>query len=117
MLRRSGSKRIVVDAEPFRYRVSELGADDQCEVLLAVTVQHDRANGALLRVWGLASRRVPESESKFYAGRTVYRSIEPRHVERLIRIALARGWNPKAPGSPFRASVANTDVFDLSESD
>jgi hypothetical protein len=111
VLKRSGSKNIVVDGRQYRYVVSEAQGSGDTGVSLAITVQNDQQNGAHLRIAGLAVRRVPAERSKFYKGRTIDRPIEPRHVERLIRLAFSQGWQPMSPGRPFILDVGGADVF------
>jgi hypothetical protein len=98
MLKRVGSKNITVDDQRYRYVISEVGVPKGPSVPLALTVQHASTNGSRLRVTGLHAVRVPESESKFYMGRSLEAPILPGHVESLIRSALGRGWQPQVPG-------------------
>lgn len=86
-----------------------LPEDDK--VALTITVQSED-NGAILRVTGLATSRVPVMESRFYAGRTVSESILPRHVTKLVSQGIGAGWTPQQQGSPFHIETTNADVFD-----
>ncbi len=113
MLPRNNSKRICVDSIDYRYVVSDSNAADGT-VSLTVNVQSEDGNGAVLRVIGLTTSRVPEDESKFYMGRTVSKSILPRHVAKLIALATASGWNPQQAGAPVVLQLTNEDVFDVS---
>jgi len=78
VLKRSGSKSLMIDGERFRYIVSEGGREADGRVALCVIVQHVHGNGARLQVMGLFGERVPEEESRFYLGRTLKRPIRPR---------------------------------------
>jgi|SRR5579872_811939 len=113
MLPKSKSNRITVDSQRFQYIVAESGSARDKVVPLTVNVQHEQ-NGARLRVIGLATYRVPEEQSKFYMGRTVNPNVEPRHIAKLIRLALSRGWIPLSPGPTFTLEVTNSDVFPVS---
>jgi hypothetical protein len=101
MLKRTGSKCIVVDGQTYRYVVSEVGAANGASVSLALTVQHAATNGARLRVTGLKATRVPEGESKCYRGRTIGSPLQPRDAEHLIRMAKSRGWQPTVAGKTY----------------
>ena len=112
MLPRSKSKRITIGPDQFRYVVNEAISSSGDTVPLAVTVQHESANGALLRVTGLTVRRVPIDQSKWYDGRTVARPIKPPQIVGLILRAKQSGWVPESPGPPFVLQVQNDDVFE-----
>jgi hypothetical protein len=101
MLKRVGSKSITVDGQRYRYVISEVGLPNGPSVPLALTVQHAIANGSRLRITGLQAVRVPESESKYYMGRTLAAPVLPGQVELLIRSALDRGWRPHTSGKQF----------------
>ena len=111
MLPRSGSKTITVDGNEYQYMVTESGATENSIVPLAVIVQHRENNGARLRVIGLTTRRVPSEQSKFYMGRSVEFSVEPRHVAQLIRLAISRNWQPRLSGPTMILQVSNADLF------
>lgn len=101
MLRHRGSKNLTIDGETFRYVVGEAGLAIDGRVPLALTAQHVRANGSRLHVTGLVGDRVPEADSKYYMGRTLAASVTPSDAERLVRVALARGWKPQSRGGVF----------------
>ncbi len=111
MLPSSKSNRIAVDGARYRYIVSESGTVHDGIVPLAVTVQLPDYNGTYLRVLGLTARRMPEEPTKFYMGRTLDQTIKPRHVARLIRLGLARGWEPRLPGPAVIVQISNSEVF------
>lgn len=110
MLPRSKSRRITVESERYRFAVSEMSEPDGDIVPIAVTVQHEVTNGALLRITGLTVNRVPVNESKWYDGRTVARPITPCQIADLIVRAKQTGWLPEIPGPPFVLQVRNEDV-------
>ena len=111
MLPSSGSKRVEVDGTDYRYIVSGPGTVEDGVVPLSVTIQYRSNNGAYLRVLGLTARCLPVELSKFYKGRTLIQTIKPRHVARLIRLGLARGWEPELKGPPVILQVSNSEVF------
>ncbi len=111
MLPSSGSNRVEVDGTRYRYIASESSAAPDCTVPLAVTVQLRDRNGAYLRVLGLTAIRAPEVLSESRSGRPLNEAIKPRHVARLIRLGLARGWKPKSRGPLVILQVSNSDVF------
>lgn len=111
MLPSSGSDRVEVDGTRYRYIVSESRAAPDGTVPLAVTVQLRDQNGAYLRVLGLTAIPVPEALSESRSGRLLKQAIKSRHVARLIRLGLARGWQPKSSGAPVILQVSNPDVF------
>ena len=110
MLPRSKSRRITVDAERFRFAVTETCAPNEDIVPIVVTVQHEVANGALLRITGLTLKRVPVNESKWYDGRTVAAPITPSQVADLVVRAKQSGWLPQASGPPFVLQVQSSDT-------
>jgi hypothetical protein len=111
MLPRSKSRRITIDSERFRFTVSESNTSDGDTIPVVITVQHDAANGAILRLTGLTVTRVPINESKYYDGRTVARPIRPRQIADLVLRAIKAGWVPQVSGPPFIQQVQNADVF------
>ncbi len=111
MLPSSNSNRITVDGACYRYIVSESGTVRDGVVPLAVTVQLPNYNGTYLRVLGLTAQRVPEEPKKFYMGRTLAQTIKPRHVARLIRLGLARGWEPRLHGPAVILPISNSEVI------
>ncbi len=115
MLPRSKSKRITVDGNRYRYLVTESAKVQDGVVPLAVTAQLGDTSGSLLRVIGLTARRWPEKLSKFYMGRSLDLPLGPRHVARLIRLGVSRGWEPGASGPVVILQANNSDVFDVEQ--
>ncbi|MGL6072916.1 MAG: hypothetical protein ACRC8S_02020 [Fimbriiglobus sp.] len=109
MLPSAGSNRVEVDGTRYRYIVSESDATPQGTVPLAVTVQLRDLNGAYLRALGLTA--APQTDSESDHALLPKETIKPRHVARLIRLGLARGWKPKLSGPPVLLHVKNSDVF------
>jgi len=101
VLKHRGSNKLTVDGEVFRYVVGETGVPMNGRVPLALVAQHVESNGSRLRVTGLMTQRVPEEESKHYLGRTLSSSITPRDAERLLRLAIMKGWKPFSRGKFF----------------
>ena len=110
MLPKRKSKTISVDSGTYRYVVSE-SQSDNTSVALAVTIQNE-GNGAILRVTGLTTFRLPVMESRLYRGRTLADPILPRHVKFLIARGIDNGWRPNESCSRVNMHVANADVFD-----
>lgn len=111
---RSGSNRAEVDGTRYRYIVSASGAAPDGTVPLAVTVQLRDRNRAYLRALGLTALPVlpvPEVLPESGSGRPLDEAIKPRHVARLSRLGLARGWKPESSGPPVVLRVSNSDVF------
>ena len=96
-----GSRRIVVDGQAYRWTVrprptyaQALGAP------LGFAVQHaEAAEGQVLHVTADAAR--PDH----WLGEAVV-AIGPERVAAAIRLALAAGWKPTAPGSAFALRLA-----------
>ena len=112
MLPRHKSKNISLGPDRYRYVVAEAKPGDGSTVVpLVVTIQHEMASGAMLRVTGLTATRVPVEESKWRDGRTVDRPLLPPQIAGLIARAKSLGWIPDNPGPPFIMHVQNEDVF------
>ena len=111
MLPNRKSNRVKVDENLYQYVVTEAGAKQGAAVPLSITVQHRETNGAHLRVVGLTASRLPEKESKYSMGRTMDRSVEPRHVAQIVRLAISRGWKPELSGPPFVLFLDDSEVF------
>jgi hypothetical protein len=109
MLPRRNSNRVSVESDSYRYIVSESELPDET-IALTINVQHDE-NGAILRIKGLTTTRVPVMESRCYVGRTVSNSITPKHVATLIRRAKQNGWQPSESGPPVILEVKNSELF------
>ncbi len=71
MLPRRNSNRFCLDSGNYRYIVSEVQSAEVEDVALTVTVQSEDSNGAILRVTGLTTTRVPAMESKLYLQTTI----------------------------------------------
>jgi hypothetical protein len=101
MLKHAGSNNLTIGRDRFRWVVSEAGPDSNDRISLSLIVQHADANGSRLQVTGLFAERVPEAQSKFHMGRTLKRPIRPKDVERMIKVALSQGWQPRGSGKTF----------------
>lgn len=97
MIPRRGSRRIVVDGEPYRWRVrrSPTYAQGNAWSGLAFVVEHADSPGAVLRVELPGAR--PDNWVEADAG-----VATPTDVARAVRLARAGGWEPRVPGEAFR---------------
>lgn len=110
MLPNRNSTRLSHKSVNYRCVVSEVGAGDEGTVALAINVQSEE-NGAVLRVTGLTTERVPVMESRLYMGRQVAAPIRPQHVAVLIKRGIDAGWSPQHAGPPLVIQVTNEEVF------
>jgi len=116
VLPRYKTKNITIGHDRYRYIVTEATPDEVNTVPLTVIIQHDSANGAVLRVTGLTATRVPVEESKWCDGQTLERPVLPPHIVGLIDRAKQLGWIPNCPGPPFIMHMQNQEVFASEES-
>ncbi|HEX2094641.1 MAG TPA: hypothetical protein VHG28_19710 [Longimicrobiaceae bacterium] len=100
MLPRKGSRRIVVDGQPYRWLVrrSPTYAQANAWTGLSFAVQHADTPGAVLQVRVPAAR--PDNSMGAKGG-----VITPSDVARAVRLALAEGWRPEAPGGPYQLTL------------
>lgn len=110
MLPNRNSNRVCHDSVNYRYVVSEARPDEDGHVALTINVQSGN-NGAILRVTGLSTQRVPVMQSRCYTGRQVVDPVLPRHVAVLISRGIATGWCPKESGAPVVIEVTNAETF------
>ncbi|MGY6658429.1 hypothetical protein ACXIZN_40350 [Amycolatopsis sp. TRM77291] len=99
-LLRKGSRRIVVDDTAYRWivRRKPTYAQDGGS-FLSYGVESEDARGAVLVV------RTDHAHPLNYMG-VPSKAVRPSDVERAIRLALARGWEPEAPGAQFQLDLA-----------
>ncbi|MBP2047630.1 hypothetical protein J2Z21_000552 [Streptomyces griseochromogenes] len=92
-----GSRRISVDDVPYRWRLRGRPTYDQGLVRSPLTyaVEHAESPGTTLVV----TTDQPHPGNWLGAPGT---PVLPRDVAAGIRTALAHGWAPRSPGSPFR---------------
>ncbi|CAM4439011.1 hypothetical protein NONI108955_28365 [Nocardia ninae] len=104
-LRKKGARRIVVDATTYRWRLR--GRPTYSQALAAspctYAVEHAEYPGATLVV--ATGHAHP---SNWVSARSV--PVRPAHVAESIRMALAQGWQPIAPGSPFLLNRAENFI-------
>ncbi|WP_340683890.1 hypothetical protein LCL61_36100 [Amycolatopsis coloradensis] len=99
-LLRKGSRRIVVDETAYRWivrRKAHLRTGRR--IFLSYGVELEDARGAVLVV------RTDHAHPVNYMG-VPSKAVLPSDVERAIRLALARGWEPSAPGAQFRLDLS-----------
>ncbi|QDN93505.1 hypothetical protein FNV62_54685 [Streptomyces sp. RLB3-17] len=93
---RKGSRRIVVDGTPYRWRLRRRPTYDQalCDRPCTYAVQHADTPGTTLVV----TTNQPHASNWFGAPSV---AVLPRDVATAIASALRQGWSPTQPGSPF----------------
>ncbi|HET9967853.1 MAG TPA: hypothetical protein VFQ68_06415 [Streptosporangiaceae bacterium] len=101
-----GSRLITVDGIVYRWRMRRNPAYGQ-ECLgspLTFAVELAGARGTVLAV------TVPDVShpASLIAGSSLI--VRPALVEAVIRTALGQGWEPAAPGAPFRLSLTSGDL-------
>lgn len=110
-LNRKHSRRIVVDEESYRFKVSKTSIDKDGNYRLNLTVQRE-AEGARLEVRGLLSRDfwldISDPGDKDPAD---YPVITPRHVRFVIEQARQQGWQSQETGPAFVLELENQMLF------
>lgn len=104
------SRSITVEGKTYRYIVSKgqnLGGD---VFPLNVTVQHQKGIGAKLTASGLTTRDFWLDISDSPRSSNEYLILTPRHIEKLIRLGVWRGWQPDDAGPPFKIDVRKEDI-------
>ena len=101
-----GSRLITVDGTVYRWRMRRNPTyGQQClGSPLTFAVELAGARGTVLAV------TVPDVShpASLVAGSSLI--VRPALVTAVIRTALGRGWQPAAPGAPFRLSLASADL-------
>tara|TARA_R110002096_G_scaffold53074_1_gene137980 strand:- start:150 stop:494 length:345 start_codon:yes stop_codon:yes gene_type:complete len=110
-LNKKSSRRIVVDEETFRYKVSATRLDEDRKFQLNVTIQRD-AGGSRLEVRGLITRDfwLDISEPGVKTSKD-YPVITPRHIRTIIKQAQQQGWHPEETGPAFVLELENQTLF------
>jgi len=110
-LNKKSSRRIVVDEETFRYKVSATRPDEDGKFQLNVTIQRD-AGGSRLEVRGLFTRNfwLDISEPGVKTSKD-YPVITPRHIRTIIKQAQQQGWQPEETGPAFVLELENQTLF------
>ncbi len=95
-IRKKGARRIVVDGEPYLWRVRQKPSYIQGLgwTSLTVAVQHATASGTTL----VGRVRRPRLDNW---GELPSAPVIPSEVADLIRQAIAAGWQPRVPGKQF----------------
>ncbi|WP_417387178.1 hypothetical protein [Gimesia sp.] len=110
-LNRKNSRRIMIEEEAFRYKVSTTRPDEDGKFQLNVTIQRD-AGGSRLEVRGLFTRNfwLDISEPGVKTSKD-YPVITPRHIRTIIDEAKAAGWQPQKTGPGFVIELENESLF------
>ncbi|MFD6067523.1 MULTISPECIES: hypothetical protein [Amycolatopsis] len=99
-LLRKGSRRIVVDETAYRWIVRRKPTYAQDGgYFLSYGVEQEDARGAVLVV------QTDHAHPLNYMG-VPSKAVLPSDVERAIRLALARGWEPSVPGAQFQLDLS-----------
>jgi hypothetical protein len=93
-----GSRRIVVDGQPYRWRVPRSGTYPQLAYGAALTLAVEHAGG------GAALMVVCDGARHGNWASAPGTTVTPGRVADLVRRALAAGWVPTEPGSAFYLS-------------
>lgn len=110
-LNKKNSRRIVVDEETFRYKVSATSPDEDGHFHLNVTLQRE-AGGSQLQVRGLVTRDfwLDISEPGVKTNED-YPIITPRHIRLIIKQAREEGWQHHVTGPVFVMELNNSQLF------
>ena len=109
MIARKNSRRVFVDDEYFRYKIS-LTPKSKGIYCLNITVVGEGRNGSKLFIKGLIQKNysvlAEASEFRFYA------EVTQHEMHWLIREAILRRWEYTLPSSDYTLTVTN-DIFEL----
>ncbi|EDL61708.1 hypothetical protein [Gimesia maris] len=110
-LNRKNSRRIMIEEETFRYKVSAMSPDDDRNFRLNVTVQRE-SGGSRLEVRGLITRDfwLDISEPGVKTSKD-YPVITPRHIRTIVKQAQQQGWHPEETGPAFVLELENQTLF------
>tara|TARA_R110002095_G_C4121928_1_gene226488 strand:+ start:312 stop:656 length:345 start_codon:yes stop_codon:yes gene_type:complete len=110
-LNKKSSRRIVVDGDIFRYKISATSPDVDRNFHLNVTVQR-KAGGSGLEVRGLITRDfwLDISEPGVKTSEE-YPVITPRHIRSIIQQAQQQGWQPDESRPAFVLELENQKLF------
>ena len=107
-LSKKKSRLIVVAGEKYRFTISMSYPHQDYIFDLNITIQHESANGAYLKVNGLATRDYWLDFPNCHPINDLnYPVITPWHIEKFIAQALSQGWQPLKPGPPFAIKSNN----------
>lgn len=101
-----GSRLITVDGTVYRWRMRRNPTYGQ-ECLGSPLTFAVEVAGALRTVLAVPVSDVSHPSSLVVGSSLI---VRPALVSAVIRIALSRGWEPAAPGTPFRLSLASGDL-------
>ena len=106
------SRPIKINSEDFRYQISTTKIDEKWNFALNITVQKWAPPQGVLEINGLVTRDfwLDLSEgAKWNIGD--YPVVLPKHIARLVKFAVSKGWNVVSTGKSFRLETDNGEVF------
>lgn len=110
-LNQKNSRKIVVEENAYRYTVSATRPDADWNFHLNVSLQSE-AGGARLVVRGLVPRDFWLDISKpGVKTEEDYPIVTPRHIRKIIALAIADGWQPQKTGPSFELELKNERLF------
>lgn len=112
-LSRKKSIGITVLNERYRFQVSTTKLDENYNFSLNLTVQLELSGGAVLKVNGLMTRDfwIDFSDLGSDWNKDDYPIIQPKHISKIIELALLAGWTPTEKGLAFEVSTDNESFF------
>lgn len=110
-LNKKNSRRIVVDGNAYRYKVSATRPDEDWNFNLNVTLQSEDG-GARLVVRGLVTRDFwLDISNPGMKTEEDYPTVIPRHIKSIIGLAVDSGWQPQKTGPSFELELKNEQLF------
>ena len=97
---KKGSRPITVDGSDYRWLVRRKPTYSQANGWTPMTVA---VSSAVPRASSLGATLAVNRPDAWVDAQN--KAITPGNVAKLIRLAVARGWNPAAPGGPFKLDV------------
>ena len=113
-LAKKKSRAIEVNGVSYRYQVSTTRMDGNGNFSLNVTVQLEQGVRQVLKVVGLITRNdwLDGPMVAVDADRRNYPVLMPKHIAKLIKLALSEGWNPELSGPPHDLHMQNDELFE-----
>jgi hypothetical protein len=102
---RTGSRAIIVDGVRYRWTVRDRPTYQQAIATSYLTVAIETEEAALQTL----HLTLPVVRCDNWLAQPGY-VVTPRDIARWIPLAIARGWQPKLPGSTFQIELLTTDL-------
>jgi hypothetical protein len=109
------SRAITVNEIPYRYSVqhSLTLRNEDGSLNLNIVVQHESGDGCYLKVIGVYTRDFWLDISDHKHESSEYLKVTPKHIAKIIEMALEEGWQPTVKAPPFNFKADNAYLRSL----